>query len=169
MLNEICVKNITRDLINAIGEDENRKGLEETPKRVARMYKEIMSGYDINEEEIFKTFDSEEYEGMVSVNNIFFSSICEHHLVPFMGTVEIEYRPNGKILGLSKFARLVDMFSKRLQVQERLTKQILDSIVKNLKPKYCRVSISAEHLCMIIRGIKKHGSYTITEKEYGKK
>lgn len=147
-------------LLTDLGEDITRDGLKETPKRVAKAYQEVLQGYDQNPEDVFKIFDNEGFEGIVSVGSIDFYSLCEHHMVPFFGQIHIGYIPNGKILGLSKFARLVDIYAKRLQVQEKLTKQIADDIMKYLKPKGVIIVSQAEHLCMSMRGVKKAGSVT---------
>jgi GTP cyclohydrolase I len=153
---------IIENLLKNYGEDINRDGLKETPIRVKKMYDELLSGYQKDPKEVFKSFDAENYDGQITVKNIHFSSLCEHHLLPFYGTVCISYTPNGKILGLSKFARIVDILSKRLQIQERLTKQIAETIKTNLKPINCTVTIKARHLCMNIRGVKKNNSIAIT-------
>jgi len=150
------------DLLKYFGEDPKRKGLRETPTRVLRMYRELLNGYSRNPASVFKTFKNNGYNDLVTVSNIDFYSLCEHHLVPFYGKVHIGYVPNGKILGLSKFARLIDVFAKRLQTQENLTKQIFDSIKKNLHPKGCVIYVEAEHLCVSMRGIKKKGFITKT-------
>lgn len=144
--------------------DPYREGLKETPKRVAKAWAEWTSGYSENEEELFKCFKdgSESYNEMIVVKDIPFYSHCEHHMAPFFGTVSIGYIPDGKIVGLSKLARLVDIYAKRLQVQERLTSQINDAIIKHLMPQGCGVRIIARHLCMESRGIAKQGHETIT-------
>lgn len=153
---------IIKKLLENFGEDPSRKGLIETPKRVSKMYEELLAGYGKNPKNIFKFFDSEDYKGTVKVSSINFSSLCEHHLLPFFGTVDIVYQPNGKIVGLSKFVHLVELYSQRLQLQERLTIQIGKAIMEYLKPEGCNVTIKAEHLCMSIRGVKKPGARTET-------
>jgi GTP cyclohydrolase I len=155
-------ESLIASLLKNFGEDPQREGLIDTPRRVKEMYAELLSGYKSDPKDVFKCFDSENYQGQVSIKNIQFNSLCEHHLLPFYGTVDIVYTPNGKVLGLSKFARVVDILSKRLQLQERLTQQIAQSIKTNLKPINCTVTIKAKHLCMSLRGVKKFGSYTIT-------
>jgi len=156
----------TRDLIvnflKLHGEDPQREGLIETPSRVARMYEELLCGYSQDPKSHFKTFPSNGYNELIVIKDIDFYSLCEHHMIPFFGKVHIGYIPNGRILGLSKFARLVDVFSRRLQTQENLTKQILDAINDNLKPKGSVIQIEAEHLCVSMRGIKKKGFITKT-------
>lgn len=146
---------------------------EETPTRVAKMWNELLSGYDKDPAEILsKTFDVDaggdvNGNGIVIVKDIPLFSQCEHHLVPFYGKVDIAYIPRTKVVGLSKFARLVECFGRRLQVQERLTKQIMDAIVENLDPIGVMVVIKAEHMCMTMRGIQKPGTQTITSRVYG--
>ena len=146
---------------------------EETPKRVAKMWDELLSGYDKDPSEILsKTFDVDaggdvNGNGIVIVKDIPLFSQCEHHLVPFYGKVHIAYIPRNKVVGLSKFARLVECFGRRLQVQERLTKQIMDAIVENLDPIGVMVVIKAEHMCMTMRGIQKPGTQTVTSRVYG--
>lgn len=144
------------------GEDSKRSALRETPDRVERMYQELLNGYNADPSKIFKTFESNGYKGLVTVGNIDFYSLCEHHIIPFFGKVHIGYVPNGRVLGLSKFARLVELYSHRLQTQENLTKQIADSLEKYLHPKGYVVYIEAEHLCVSMRGIKKKGFVTKT-------
>lgn len=160
-------KNV-ESLLSFLGENVNRDGLRETPGRVVRMYKELLGGYDQDESKIFKVFESNGYHDLVTVSNIDFYSLCEHHLIPFFGKVHIGYLPNGKVLGLSKFARLVDIYSHRLQTQENITKQIADAIETNLKPDGLIVVIEAQHLCVSMRGIKKKGFITTTSIAQGK-
>lgn len=149
-------------LISYFGEDPTRQGLKETPDRVVRMYKELLGGYSKNPASVFKTFDSNGYHDIVTVANIEFYSLCEHHMIPFFGKIHIGYIPNGKILGLSKFARLVEIFSRRLQTQENLTNQIADAIENNLHPQGFIIHTEANHLCVAMRGIKKTGFVTKT-------
>lgn len=153
-----------RMILEGIGEDPHRDGLVETPARVARMYQEVFAGMEQDPAEHFrKTFD-ERHQEMVLVRDIPFYSMCEHHLVPFFGKAHVAYIPaaDGRVCGLSKLARLVDVFAKRPQVQERLTSQIADTLVEQLKPQGAIVVLEAEHLCMSMRGIKKPGSKTVT-------
>lgn len=159
-------ENITR-LLTHFGEDTNRDGLKETPSRVIRMYSELLEGYSKNEDDIFKLFDGNGFHDLVTVSNIDFYSLCEHHMIPFFGKVHIGYIPNGKILGLSKFARLVDLFSRRLQTQENITHQLADSIEKHLHPKGLIIVVEAQHLCVSMRGIKKKGFVTTTSTAKG--
>ena len=156
------IENAVREILAAVGEDPDRPGLLETPARVARMYEEIFSGLDDNPEKHLKLFD-EGSEEMVVVRDIPLYSMCEHHLLPFIGKAHIAYIPSdGKVLGLSKLARIVDTFAKRPQLQERLTGQIADFLNDSLNPLGGAVVIEAEHLCMTMRGIKASGAQTRT-------
>lgn len=150
-------------ILEGIGEDCNREGLRETPDRIARMYEEIFAGMDEDVSlHLQKRFHVEDNQ-MVLEKDIPFYSMCEHHLLPFFGNVHIAYVPNGEVLGLSKLARCVDVFAKRPQLQERMTAQIADAIMKELSPKGVMVMIEAkEHMCMTMRGVKKPGSKTVT-------
>lgn len=150
------------DFLEYFGENPSREGLVETPKRVVKMYRELLGGYGVDVKSLFKIFKSNGYDDLVTVTNIDFYSLCEHHIIPFYGKVHIGYVPNDKILGLSKFARIVEAFSHRLQTQENLTRQIADSIEKNLKPKGLIVYSEAEHLCINMRGVRKKGLLTKT-------
>lgn len=155
-------------LLEAIGEDPNREGLQETPMRVANMYAEITKGYDEDaHEHLAKVFTVKNSE-IVIVKDIEFHSLCEHHLLPFIGKAHIAYLPNEKVVGLSKLARTLETFARRLQIQERLTNQVADSIVEALAPLGVMVIIEAEHTCMTMRGVKKIGSKTITFSTRGK-
>ena len=149
-------------LLDALGEDRTREGLKDTPRRVADAYAELLSGENMTAEEHLKrTFETQSGE-LVLEKDIAFSSTCEHHLMPFFGRIAIAYVPDGKVVGISKLARTVEVFSKRLQLQERLTKQIADEIMRCLKPKGVMVVCEAEHTCMTCRGVKKTGSKTVT-------
>jgi len=156
------VTNFISSLLTSFGEDISREGLLETPQRVHRMYEELLGGYSQSPAAVLKTFKSNGYEDLVTLTNIKFHSLCEHHMIPFFGKVHIGYIPNGRILGLSKFIRLIEILSHRLQTQENLTHQIADVIEKNLKPKGLVVSIEAEHLCMSMRGVNKSDCITKT-------
>lgn len=153
-----------RLILEGVGEDPDREGLRETPARVARMYEEIMSGLEQDPSELFVKKFNEGHQEMVLVHDIPVYSVCEHHLVPFYGAAHVAYIPNksGQICGISKLARLVDCFSHRPQVQERLTSQIADTLVKELDPQGVIVVLECEHLCMSMRGVKKPGSKTTT-------
>ncbi len=153
-----------RELLYAIGEDPDRDGLQNTPKRVAAMCEEIFAGIDQDPAQHLEvTFDAG-HEEMVMVKDIPFTSMCEHHLVPFLGKAHVAYIPSkaGRITGLSKLARLVEGYSRRLQVQERMTTQIADAIESILSPRGVLVVVEAEHLCMAMRGVKKSGTLTVT-------
>jgi GTP cyclohydrolase IA len=158
-----------REILEAIGEDPDRDGLRDTPDRVARMYAEICSGiHEQADTHLQVTFDAG-HDEMVMVRDIALQSICEHHLIPFIGKAHVAYIPgeDGRITGLSKLARLVDAYAKRPQVQEKLTAQIADEIERTLQPRGVMVVIEAEHLCMTMRGIRKPGSTTVTSSVHG--
>jgi GTP cyclohydrolase I len=153
-----------RELLLALGEDPDRDGLRRTPSRVASMYAEVLDGIHRNPcEHLTVTFEADHRE-MVMVRDIAFSSLCEHHLVPFIGRAHVAYIPgmNGRITGISKLARLVEGYAHRLQVQERLTSQVADSLIEALEPRGVLVVVEAEHLCMSMRGVKKPGATTVT-------
>jgi GTP cyclohydrolase I len=157
-------ENAVRELLLAIGEDPDREGLLETPARVARAYQEMTSGMRVTAEEVLTTTFDLGHDEMILVKDIELWSMCEHHLVPFTGNAHVGYIPNenGRITGLSKLARLVDVYARRPQVQERLTTQIADSLMEILEARGCIVVIEAEHLCMTMRGVRKPGSKTVT-------
>lgn len=149
-------------ILEGIGEDLNREGLLDTPSRIARMYEEICGGmHEDAKEHLTRTFTVENSE-MVLEKDITFYSTCEHHMMPFYGKAHIAYIPDGKVVGLSKLARTVEVFAKRLQIQEQMTGQIADAIMEYLAPKGAMVVVEAEHMCMTMRGVKKPGSKTIT-------
>lgn len=149
-------------LLEGIGEDVNREGLKETPSRIARMYEELFAGMEETPEEYLeKTFSVQDNE-MIMEKDIVFYSMCEHHLLPFYGKAHIAYIPDGKVAGLSKLARTVEVYARRLQLQEQLTVQIADALMTYLRPKGVMVMVEAEHLCMTMRGVKKPGSQTVT-------
>lgn len=156
------VEKAVRELLEAIGEDPSREGLRRTPGRIARMYAELFSGVREDPGRHLETFFTERYDEMVVVRDIPFHSICEHHFLPFIGKAHLAYMPDGKVVGVSKLARVVETFSNRPQVQERLTTQIADLIMEKIKPKGVAVVLMAEHTCMTIRGVKKPGSRMIT-------
>ncbi|MBN1257257.1 MAG: GTP cyclohydrolase I FolE [Planctomycetes bacterium] len=151
-----------RLLIEGMGDDPQRPGLVETPRRVAQLYEEIFSGIGKDPAELIKKVPNEEHDEIVLVRDIPFYSVCEHHLLPFLGQAHVAYLPKGNIVGLSKIARVVDMVAKRLQLQERLTTQVADTLMTTIKPLGVMVVIEAEHLCMTMRGIKAPGSRTVT-------
>lgn len=162
MIDQEKIKAAVKLLLEGIGEDTGREGLLETPDRIARMYGEICGGMEQNVSEILsKTFRTESTE-MVLERDIVFYSMCEHHMLPFFGKVHIAYIPDGKIVGLSKLARCVEVYARRLQLQERMTEQIAEALMEHLGPKGVMVLTEAEHMCMTMRGIKKPGSRTVT-------
>lgn len=151
-----------REILIAVGDDPDREGLQDTPARVARMYEEVFQGMRRDPREVLKTVFTEKYEEMVILRDITFNSMCEHHLLPFEGKAHIAYLPNGKVVGLSKLARVVDVYAQRPQVQERLTTQIADILVHELSAQGVAVVIEAVHSCMTCRGVKKPGSMMVT-------
>ena len=162
MVNQEKVKEAVRLLLEGIGENPDREGLIETPDRIARMYTEIFAGMEQNAgEHLQKTF-SVENSDLVLVKDITFQSMCEHHMMPFFGKAHVAYIPEGKVTGLSKVARTVEVYARRLQIQERMTGQIADAMMEQLAPKGVMVVLEAEHFCMTMRGIKKPGSTTMT-------
>ena len=162
MVDEKKVKEAITLLLEGIGEDVNREGLKDTPDRIARMYKEILAGNDDDAAvHLSKCFHSDNNE-IVLEKDIVLYSMCEHHMMPFFGKAHIAYIPDGKVVGLSKLARTVEVFARRLQIQEQMTAQIADAIMEELKPQGVMVVLEAEHLCMTMRGVKKPGSKTVT-------
>jgi len=155
-------------LLKALGEDPSREGLRNTPRRVARMYSELLDGYKMDPAAMINgaLFDVK-YDEMVIVRDIEFYSLCEHHVLPFMGRVHVAYIPDGKVLGLSKIPRVVDMYARRLQVQERMTRQIADFLRDLLKPQGVAVVVEAMHLCMMMRGVKKNDARMTTSAMHG--
>jgi GTP cyclohydrolase I len=152
-----------RLILEGIGEDPERPGLKETPERVAQMYQEIFAGLETPTEEKLKSIEGESHDEMVLLKDIPFYSVCEHHLLPFIGKAHVAYIPSGgKIVGLSELVKAVEVLAKRLQVQERLTTQLADLIMNKMKPKGAMVIIDAEHLCISMRGVKRPGSRTVT-------
>ena len=152
-----------RLILEGIGENPERAGIKDTPERVAHMYQEIFSGIETPTEELLKSIEGESHDEMVLLKDIPFYSVCEHHLIPFIGKAHVAYIPSaGKIVGLSELVKAVDVLAKRLQVQERLTTQLVDMIMTRLKPKGAMVIIDAEHLCISMRGMKKPGTRTVT-------
>lgn len=162
MIDQEKIREAVKLLLQGIGEDTEREGLLETPDRIARMYGEICGGMEEDVSAILsKTFAAENAE-MVLERDIVFYSMCEHHMLPFFGKVHIAYIPDGKIVGLSKLARCVEAYARRLQLQERMTGQIAEAVMEHLAPKGVMVVTEAEHMCMTMRGIKKPGSKTVT-------
>jgi len=157
------IEKAIRMLLEGIGEDPERPGLKNTPQRIADLYEEIFSGIESSIGEILKPIEGESHDELVLLKDIPFYSICEHHLLPFIGKAHVAYIPSGgRIVGLSELAKAVELFAKRPQVQERLTTQLADLIMEKVKPKGAMVIIDAEHLCMSMRGIKKPGARTVT-------
>lgn len=156
------IERAVREILAAVGEDPDREGLLETPARVARMYAEMFSGLKQDAREHLKKVFTEQYDEVVLVRDITFSSMCEHHLLPFIGKAHIAYAPKGKVLGLSKLARLVDVIARRPQVQERMTEEIANLLVEELDAKGVAVVVEASHSCMTIRGVRKPGSMCLT-------
>ena len=162
------VKDLVKTLLTEIGEDTEREGLLSTPVRVAKAYEFLTRGYHQDIGEVLnKAIFNERYDEMVLVKNIDFYSMCEHHLLPFYGKVHVAYIPNGKIVGLSKIPRIVEVFSRRLQVQERMTQQIADTIEKYLQPIGVAVVAEAFHMCMMMRGVEKQNSSATTSAMHG--
>ena len=157
--NEMPAEDSVTRMIQAIGDDPNRTGLLETPKRVVKSWDELFYGYKQNPKDVFKTFDEDhKFGGLVYLNNIEFYSTCEHHLLPFFGKALIAYIPNGPVIGVSKLARLLDVFSRRLQIQERIAEQVTDALMEHLNPIGTACLIEAKHFCMACRGVKKQHS-----------
>jgi GTP cyclohydrolase I len=162
------IERAVHEILGAIGEDPEREGLLRTPSRVAKMYAELTAGYRVDPQALINdAVFSVGYDEMVMVKDIDFSSLCEHHMLPFMGRVHVAYVPNGKVIGLSKIPRVVDMFARRLQVQERLTVQIADFIAEALQPQGVAVVTEGVHMCAVMRGVKKANARMITSSMRG--
>jgi GTP cyclohydrolase IA len=156
------------EVIKAIGEDPEREGLKNTPDRVSRMYAELLSGYSTDPQKIVNgALFNINYDEMVLVRDIEFYSLCEHHMLPFLGRAHVAYIPKGKVIGLSKIPRIVDMYARRLQVQERMTRQIADFLQETLEPHGVAVVVEAMHLCSMMRGVKKHDARMTTSAMHG--
>jgi GTP cyclohydrolase I len=156
------IEKAVKEILIAIGEDTDREGLKQTPKRVGKMYAELLSGMHEDPKDHLRSVFTENYDEIVLLRDIPFYSICEHHIMPFIGSADVAYLPSGTVLGVSKLARIVDCFARRLQTQERLTYQIADFIMDSLHPLGVAVVLEASHSCMTIRGIKKPGSSMVT-------
>lgn len=167
-VDEAAVQRSVEELLSAIGEDPNRQGLIDTPRRVAKAYQELVSGYTTDPVSLVNNavFDIE-YDDMVIVSDIEYYSLCEHHMLPFVGHAHVAYLPKHKVIGLSKIPRIVDMFSRRLQVQERLTRQIAEFLVEVLDPRGVAVVMTAQHMCSMIRGVMKHDANMTTSAMLG--
>jgi len=167
-MNQNKIENLIRELLIELGEDPTREGLRETPQRVAEALKYLTSGYRTSADDLLEgAVFSQEINNMIIVKNIELYSLCEHHLLPFYGKCHIGYIPSGKVLGISKLARLTDMYSRRLQMQERLTHQIAKTIMDAIKPEGVGVVIEAQHLCMMMRGVEKQNSIVVTSSVLG--
>jgi len=160
---DVDAEDIVRRQLEFIGEDPNREGLQDTPARVVRSWKELFGGYELNPAQILaRDFESGNYDQMILCKNVDFFSTCEHHILPFSGIAHVAYVPQHRVVGLSKMARLVDCFARRLQIQERMTEQIADAMDENLKPRGIAVVIEAQHFCMACRGVKKQNARMVT-------
>jgi GTP cyclohydrolase I len=163
-----AIKKAVHEVIKAVGEDPEREGLTNTPDRVSRMYAELLSGYGANPEKIINgALFNINYDEMVLVRDIEFYSLCEHHMLPFIGRAHVAYLPKGKVIGLSKIPRIVDMYARRLQVQERMTRQIADLLQQTLEPQGVAVVVEAVHMCSMMRGVKKHDARMTTSAMHG--
>lgn len=162
------IERAVREILAAVGEDPDREGLKETPSRVARMYAEMFGGLHTDPRLDLQKFFTEQYDEIVLVRDISFCSMCEHHLLPFMGKAHIGYLPNGKVIGLSKLARVVETVARRPQVQERMTEEIANLLLEELDAKGVAVVVEATHSCMTIRGVRKPGSLCLTSAMKGK-
>jgi len=160
-MNSTILHMIKRQL-EYIGDDSNRPGLKGTPKRVVESWKEVFSGYKMNPSDLIKTFDDDGYSGMVLLKDIEMFSMCEHHMLPFFGRAHVAYIPNGRVIGISKLARLVEVYSRRLQIQERICEQVTDALMEHLNPLGAACTIEAVHMCMRMRGISKQNSTMVT-------
>jgi GTP cyclohydrolase I len=171
MPTNVDVKTVDRlvlELIRALGEDPDREGLRNTPHRVAHMYTELLSGYAMDPQKVLNSaLFNINYDEMVLVRDIEFYSLCEHHMLPFLGRAHVAYLPAGKVIGLSKIPRIVDMYARRLQIQERMTRQIADFIQQTLEPQGVAVVVEAVHLCSMMRGVKKHDARMTTSAMHG--
>lgn len=162
MVDQDKIKEAVKLILEGIGEDAGREGLLDTPERIARMYAEIFGGMDQDASQHLSRVFTVENNEMVLEKDIVFYSMCEHHMLPFFGKAHIAYIPNGKVVGLSKLARTVEVYARRLQIQEKMTGQIADAIMKYLEPQGVMVMVEAEHMCMTMRGVKKPGSRTVS-------
>lgn len=156
------VESAIRTVLQFIGEDPTREGLQETPSRVLKSYREIFGGYGVDPASVFKVFEDGACDEMVVLKDIEFWSTCEHHIQPFYGKAHIAYIPNGKVIGVSKLARLLDVFSRRLQIQERICQQVTEALMEHLQPKGAACVLEARHLCMTCRGVGKQNSVMVT-------
>ncbi len=163
-----AVRSAVRDILANVGENPEREGLLNTPDRVARMYDELLAGYDVDPVKMINNaLFNVDYDEMVIVKDIEFHSLCEHHMLPFYGRAHVAYIPNGKVIGLSKIPRIVEMFARRLQVQERMTKQIADLLQETLQPQGVAVTVEGAHMCSMMRGVKKANASMVTSAVLG--
>ena len=163
-----AVRKAIFEILKAVGEDPEREGLQNTPDRVSRMYAELLSGYRADPQKIINgALFNINYDEMVLVRDIEFYSLCEHHMLPFLGRAHVAYLPKGKVIGLSKIPRIVDMYARRLQVQERMTRQIADLLQETLEPQGVAVVVEAVHMCSMMRGVKKHDARMTTSAMHG--
>jgi GTP cyclohydrolase I len=168
VIDDSTIEEAVERILKAVGEDPEREGLQYTPRRVARMYHELLGGYSVDPVVIINgALFNVQYDEMVLVRDIEFFSLCEHHMLPFMGRVHVAYIPDGKVLGLSKIPRIVEMYARRLQVQERMTRQIADFLRDLLKPQGVAVVVEALHMCSMMRGVKKHDARMTTSAMHG--
>ncbi|MEW6406729.1 MAG: GTP cyclohydrolase I FolE [Chloroflexota bacterium] len=168
IIDDPTIEEAVEKILAAVGEDPKREGLQYTPRRVARMYHELLGGYSMDPVAIINgALFNVQYDEMVLVRDIEFFSLCEHHMLPFMGRVHVAYIPDGKVLGLSKIPRIVEMYARRLQVQERMTRQIADFLRDLLKPQGVAVVVEALHMCSMMRGVKKHDARMTTSAMHG--
>jgi len=161
-MDSIKIERLIRELLSAFGENPEREGLLDTPRRVTKSFAKLLAGYSRNPHELATVFDSEKYDEMIIVRNVEFYSLCEHHILPFFGHVSVGYLPNKEIIGLSKIPRLIEIFARRLQNQERFTQQIAETLDEILKPRGVGVIVSATHLCSRMRGIEKESAEMVT-------
>ncbi len=162
-MDEAQIQSAVRNLLTGVGEDAGREGLRDTPERVSRLYAELLAGYTVDPRALVNgALFQAEYDEMIVVRDVEFSSLCEHHLLPFIGQACVAYVPSGKIIGLSKIPRIVDMYAQRLQVQERMTRQIADFVTEVVQPQGVAVVVEALHLCASIRGVKKSRARMVT-------
>lgn len=167
MVDQEKIERAVTSIIEALGDDAEREGLSNTPRRVAQMYAELFSGVDQDPAEVLATGFEEDHHEMVVLRRIPFFSVCEHHLLPFFGSAAVGYVPNGRVVGASKLARALDIIARRPQLQERLTRQVVDAIFDAVKPQGVAVRLTAEHMCMSIRGVRKPGSQVVTSAARG--
>lgn len=155
-------KDLIYMMLSAINENPNREGLVDTPKRVIKSWQEIYSGYSKDPKDVLTVFESDGYDQIVLLKDIEMYSMCEHHMLPFFGKAHVAYIPDGKVIGISKLARLVDIYARRLQIQERIGEQVTNALMEHLKPKAAACIIEAQHLCMLMRGVNKQNSVMVT-------